>query len=94
MRAQGRARLAALVHGGVVLAFVGGLLLSNNRRCTDSPAGRGCFVTFSSHAWHDIGLAAVTAGLVVILAAVAMVASAWRQKHSNAHSTSLNERPR
>ena len=85
MRARDRARLATLVHGGVVLAWVGGFLLSaKNSRCTDSPAGRACSGTFSSDAWHGVGFGAVLAGLVLILAAVAMVVSGRRQHHSKA----------
>jgi hypothetical protein len=95
MRARDRARLAALIHGGVVLAWVGGFLLSSkNSHCTDGPAVRACSGTFSSDAWHGVGFGAVIAGLVLILAAVAMVVSARRQGHWRRHSTSFNESSR
>jgi len=81
----GRAVWFAFAVGGAVLAWAGGLLLSLlDSRCTAAPGGQGCSGTFASAAWHGVGLVAVIAGLVVVVAAVAMAALARGRHHPDA----------
>lgn len=77
MTVRTRTLVALLVLSALVLVWVGGFVLSSqNSRCTHGP--RGCTGTFSSDAWHGVGLGAVTAGLATLVAATVMTAGAPR----------------
>jgi SulP family sulfate permease len=79
-----RAGWFAFAVGGALLAWAGGLLLSlQEGRCTGGPGAHVCSGTFASAAWHGVGLTAVSAGLAVVVAAVAMAAVS-RRRHPDA----------
>lgn len=84
-----RALVALLVLGALGFAWAGGFVLSSHiSRCTEGPGARGCTGTFSSAAWHGVGLAAVAAGLAALVAAAVITAVARRRMNTNA-STGL-----
>lgn len=59
------------VSSGVLLAWVGGFMLSSgNGRCVDGPEIRECSGAFASSTWHSVGMAAVIVGMIVVFAAV------------------------
>ena len=85
MRAKDRALLAALIFSGAVLAWTGGFMLSSkNSRCIDGAGVHECSGAFTSDAWHGVGLGFVIAGLVFLLAGLAVVGVARRRCHTNA----------
>ena len=84
-----RALVALLVLSALVLVWTGGFVLSSqNSRCTEGPGARGCTGTFSSGAWHGVGLAAVAAGLATLAAAAVIAAVTRRRTDANAYGSS------
>ena len=87
VKVRTRALVALLVLSALVLAWAGGFVLSSqNSRCTEGPGARGCTGTFSSGAWHGVGLAAVAAGLATLVAAAVITAVPHRRMNTNASS--------
>jgi len=79
-----RSHLFVLALSGVVLAWCGGYLLSSqDSKCVDGPGGHVCSGTFSSEGWHVVGAVSVSLGLTMVLAALAMMAFAFRRLHSH-----------
>jgi hypothetical protein len=79
MSAKSRTALFMLGISGTLLAWAGGFMLSSsNSRCIDGPNIHECSGTFASDAWHRVGLISVIAGIVIVIAAIAVAALSKR----------------
>ena len=82
-KARNRALLPVALVAGGALRWAGGFLLSSkDSRCIDGPEIHECSGTFSSDAWHAVGLASIMGCLVVVIVGLAIVVQARRRSHS------------
>lgn len=73
---------ACVAASGVLLAWVGGFLLSSgDSRCVDGRAARECSGSFASSTWHGVGLVSVIIGLILVIVAVGFAVHTRRQSH-------------
>ena len=85
MTARTRVLVVLLVLSAAALVWAGGFVLSSqDSRCTDGLGVRDCTGTFSSDTWHAVGLAAVAAGLITLVAPAVVTAVSRRRTNTNA----------
>ena len=84
--AHARAGWIWIAVSGVLVAWVGGFLLSSgNDRCVDGPNIHECSGPFTSGAWHGIGLVSIIVGPVMLITALVMAARIRRRNRLTAH---------